>query len=52
MLIVILFQFFISLILFSIMGDICRMKDTFEKIYQIAFRWYSSSDDEEDEDDE
>ena len=52
MLIIVLFLLFISIILLSISSDITRMKETFERLYSIAWRWYASSDVEEDEEDD
>ena len=51
MLIVILFQLFISLLLMAIMADIAKMAETFDKVCDIAWRWFASQDDDEEDDD-
>lgn len=51
MLIVILFQIFISLLLMAIMADIAKMAESFDKLCNIAWRWFASNDDDEEDDD-
>lgn len=52
MLIVILFQLFISLLLMAIMADIAKMAESFDKLCNIAWRWFASQDDDEEDEDE
>ena len=52
MLIVVIFEVFISLILLSICSDITKTKEQLEMLYHLMWRWYTNSDVEEDEDEE
>ena len=52
MLIVVIFEIFISLILLSISTDITKTKEEIEMLYHLMWRWYTNSDLEEEDDED